>query len=58
MPDDLTKTRPQDSQRINLSQDYEIRYWCKKFRCTEKELRDAVSLVGDSATAVQTYLSL
>ena len=58
MPDDLTGSRPEHSQRITLDQDHEIRYWCKRFDCTEKELRDAVSLVGDSAATAQRYLSL
>ena len=58
MPDDLTKKRPHDSQRINLNQDHEVRYWCNKFNCTKKELQDAVSLIGDSAAVVQRYLSL
>ena len=57
MPDDLKKKRPQDSQRINLHQDHEVRYWCKKFSCTKKELQDAVKRVGDSAADVQRYLS-
>ena len=58
MPDNLKKKRPQDSQRTNLHQDHEVRYWCNKFNCTKEELQDAVSLVGDSAATVQRYLSL
>lgn len=58
MPDDLTRKRPQDSRRINLDQEHEVRYWCDKFDCTEKELQDAVSRVGDSAAVVQRYLRL
>ena len=41
-----------DRSRINLSQDYEIRYWCLKFGCTEEELRKAVRRVGNSPEAV------
>ena len=55
MPDDLTK-RQRDRKRINLSQDYEVRDWCRKFDCTKKELEDAVDAVGDYADDVARYL--
>lgn len=42
MPDDLTKTGYQDDSRINVNEDYEVRYWSKKFNCTEAELKAAV----------------
>ena len=58
MCDDLTRRGPEDPRYINLNQDHEIRYWCNEFNCTEKELRDAVTLVGNSARDVRTYLSL
>lgn len=57
MPDNLTKKRPEDSQRINLNQPYEVQYWCDKFDCTEDDLQDAVDAVGNSAADVQTYLN-
>ncbi len=57
MPDNLTKKRPQDAKRVNLSQPYEIKYWCWKWDCTEKELRQAVKAVGDSAAKVGQYLT-
>ncbi|WP_239469817.1 DUF3606 domain-containing protein [Archangium violaceum] len=31
-------------------------YWCRKFGCTESELREAVREVGTSAAAVEEYL--
>ena len=58
MPDDLTRKGPEDPRFINVNQDHEIRYWCQEFDCTEKELRDAVRLVGNSARAVRNFLSL
>ncbi len=57
MPDDLTKTAPQDAKRINLGQPHEISYWCRALDCTPTELRDAVRAVGDSVAAVRVYLS-
>jgi Protein of unknown function (DUF3606) len=37
MGDDKTLKGPQDRNRISLSEDYEVRYWCEKFGVTEKE---------------------
>lgn len=58
MPDDLDRRAPEDPKRININQDHEVEYWCDKFDCTEKQLRDAVRLVGDSAATVKRYLGL
>ncbi|MBN1335627.1 MAG: DUF3606 domain-containing protein [Deltaproteobacteria bacterium] len=57
MPDDLTKRRPQDASRVNLSQPYEVAWWCSQFGCTEAQLRAAVAAVGVSADAVRAYLA-
>ena len=56
MPDDKRKKIPQDSNRISLSDPDEVRYWCAKFRCTKKELEDAVAAVGDSASKVEAWI--
>lgn len=56
MSDDLTKKRPQDAEKINLSQQYEIDYWTKALHTTEPKLRDAVSKVGPYVSAVREYL--
>jgi len=56
MSDDLSKKRPQDASKISLSEQWEINYWCKKFGCTESELRAAVRAVGNSAAAVEKHL--
>jgi Protein of unknown function (DUF3606) len=39
MADDRTLKGPQDRTRISLSEDYEVRYWCKKFGVTPDVLR-------------------
>jgi hypothetical protein len=56
MSDDPSNRGGQDKQRINLSQDYEVRYWTDKFGVTPDELRDAVDKVGDRASAVAQEL--
>ena len=56
MADDKAKTQPQDANRINVHEDYELRYWSKKFECTPDQLRAAVAKVGTSASAVEQEL--
>lgn len=56
MSDDLTKTGPQDANKINLNETWEVNDWCKKFGITEAKLREAVKAVGTSVAAVKTYL--
>ena len=56
MPDDLTKKRPQDAEKINLSQQHEIDYWTKALHTTEAKLRAAVSKVGSYVSDVKEYL--
>lgn len=55
--DDLTKKGPQDAARINLSEDFEVRYGSHKFGVSEYELRRAVGTVGDSVAAVERELA-
>ena len=54
--DDKTKTRPQDSSRINMNEDYEVAYWTKKFGVTKQQLQTAVDKAGVSVTAVENEL--
>ena len=54
--DDKTKTRPQDAQRINIHEDYEVRHWSQKFGCSPEELRAAVQKVGVMAADVEREL--
>jgi len=56
MADDKTKTRPQDAQRVNVNEAYEVQYWTKKFGCTPAQLKAAVNKVGVMAAAVETEL--
>ena len=55
MSDDLSKRGPQDAARVNVHEDWEVRYWCKAFGCTEQELKDAVKAVGVSAAAIRQH---
>jgi hypothetical protein len=57
MPDDKTKTAPQDAQRVNVYEVYEVKYWCGKFGCTPERLRAAVTKVGVTAKNVEKELN-
>jgi hypothetical protein len=56
MPDDKTKSRPEDAKRINVNEDYELRSWSQKFGVSPEQLKAAVKAVGTSADAVERHL--
>ena len=56
MTDDKTKTGSPDRDRINTSEDYEVRDWAKKFGVSEDRLREAVKKVGPVASDVARQL--
>lgn len=56
MPDDKTNRGPQDRSRINIHEEYEVRYWSKTLGITPEELKKAVAQVGTSADAVKKHL--
>lgn len=45
-----------DRSRINLNEDYEVKYWTQALGTTEDDLRAAVGKVGNSAAAVREAL--
>jgi hypothetical protein len=55
MPDDRTQTAA-DRRRIDVSQDYEVYYWTRKFGVTKQQLEAAVRKVGTNARAVAAEL--
>ncbi|SFI80695.1 DUF3606 domain-containing protein [Bradyrhizobium sp. Gha] len=56
MSDGKNKRGPADRARVNVHEDYELRYWSRRFGCTEAELIDAVKHAGVMADAVERYL--
>jgi len=58
MGDDFTKKGSSDSDRINLDEDWERRYWARFFGITEMELREAVAVVGSQADALRKHFWL
>jgi len=57
MADDLKKRGPADAQRINVNETWEVEHWCKEFRCTEAELKEAVDTVGVLAKDVRIFIA-
>lgn len=56
MSDDLKRTAPEDPNKINMNQSWEVQYWCNALGVTEWELREAVDAVGPMVEDVKRYL--
>ena len=56
MSDDTSKRGPADRSRINVNEDYEVRYWSEKFGVSEEQLRAAVARAGAMADDVERAL--
>lgn len=46
MADDRTKRGPRDRDRIDIDEDYELRYWTKELGVDEQTLRNTIKTVG------------
>ncbi|GGB94867.1 DUF3606 domain-containing protein [Pseudoduganella buxea] len=56
MSDNLQNRGPQDRSRINVNEEWELRYWTKELGLSEEELRNAVKAAGTTVTAVREHL--
>ncbi|WP_322514202.1 DUF3606 domain-containing protein [Rhodopseudomonas palustris] len=56
MGDDKTIRGPADRARVNVHEDYEVKYWTQKFGVSADQLRRAVKAVGPMARDVARYL--
>jgi uncharacterized protein DUF3606 len=54
--DDKANRGAVDRSRINLDQDYEVRYWTQALGVSEAELQTLVKEVGNSADRVKAQL--
>ena len=52
MSDDRTNRGQPDRSKINMNEDYEVKYWTRHFGVTREELQKIVDRVGNSAAAV------
>lgn len=56
--DDLSKRGKADRIRVNVNEEHEVRYWTKRFKCTEAELRKAVAEAGVMVKDVEVCLAV
>jgi len=55
MADDTSKRAPQDSNRVNLSEE-ELSYWTSELGVSEEALRDLVEVHGNSPQKIREAL--
>jgi hypothetical protein len=56
--DDLKKKGPADRSKINMNEDYEVKYWTKELGISKDKLQKVVNKVGSSADAVRKELGM
>ncbi|OJU98590.1 MAG: DUF3606 domain-containing protein [Acinetobacter sp. 38-8] len=56
MPDNLKIKQPQDPQKINVNEPWELTYWTKELGVSEDELKAAVKAVGVKVEDVKKHL--
>ena len=52
MADDKINRGQPDRSKIDMSEDYEVKYWTRHFGVSREELQRVVDRVGNSAKAV------
>ncbi len=58
MSDNLAIRRPQDPTKINLQEDWEVKYWTRALGVTADQLKRAVDEVGPLVVKVKSYLGV
>jgi hypothetical protein len=56
MSDNLNQRGQQDRSRINVDEDWEVRYWTKELGVTKEQLEQAVKTAGTNVAAVRQHL--
>jgi len=55
--DNLTKKEQPDRSKINMHEDYEVKYWTRELGVSKERLQRVVDKVGNSAAAVRKELA-
>jgi hypothetical protein len=58
MADDPSKKARSDRDRINIDEEYELRYWSEKLGVSPEQLQSAVAKVGPMVKDVRDHLAL
>ena len=56
MADNLKDRAPEDTKRISLKEDWEVKYWTKKLGVSEPELKRLVNEHGPMADDVRRHV--
>ena len=56
MNNEQSKTATPDRKYVDVGEATEVIHWCHELRCSESQLRDAVSRVGTMAVRVRAFL--
>ena len=56
--DNLTKRGQPDRSKINMNEDFEVKYWTKALGVDRETLQRAVDKVGNSAATVRKELGI
>ncbi len=57
MADNPKDRQPQDAQRVNIDQNYELQYWSQKFGVSPEQLKRVVARVGPMADNVERAIT-
>ncbi len=57
MADNLQSAGPQDRSRINVHEEWELRYWTEELGVSKERLAELVKEVGPSVAAVRQRLT-
>jgi Protein of unknown function (DUF3606) len=55
--DNLTKKDQRDRSKINMHEDFEVKYWTHALGVSREKLQQVVEKVGNSAAAVRKELA-
>jgi hypothetical protein len=55
--DSLTKKDQRDRSKINMHEDFEVKYWTHELGISREKLQQVVDKVGNSAAAVRKELA-
>jgi hypothetical protein len=58
MTDKLTNRLQPDRSKINMHEDYEVKYWTHALGVSREQLQKAVDKVGNSAATVRKELGV
>lgn len=57
MADNLQNAGPQDRSRINVHEEWEVRYWTEELGVSKERLAELVKEVGPTSAAVRQRLT-